>query len=85
MPWPSSFPLWSRPHAASRQQLVELLKLPACVGEFRLGVLDQLSHCYQRQFADQWEFVRFARQQGLGLDFTTPPQRSEEAKIAGMQ
>ena len=30
---------------------------------------------HRRTFADQWEFVRFAEEQQLGLDFTTPPKR----------
>src|SRR5262249_38890018 len=57
------------------QQLVDLLKHPLCVGEARRLVLAQLARHYQRPFADQWAFVRFAQQKKLGLDFTTPPQR----------
>jgi hypothetical protein len=38
-------------------------------------VLDHLGIRHRRTFADQWEFVRFAEQQRLGLDFTTPPKR----------
>jgi len=26
---------------------------------------------------DQWEFVQFAQERHLGLDFTTPPTRSD--------
>jgi hypothetical protein len=59
------------------QTLVELLKHPLCVGEARRLVLGQLARHYERPFADQWEFVRFAREQKLGLDFTSPPQRPE--------
>ncbi len=55
--------------------LVELLKQPLCVGPARCAVLDQLEHRYQRPFADQWEFVRFAEEQKLGLDFSRRPQR----------
>ncbi|MCI0460775.1 MAG: hypothetical protein L0Z62_27815 [Gemmataceae bacterium] len=55
--------------------LVELLKGPLCVGEVRRVVLDQLANRYGRPFADHWEFVRFAEQQRLGLDFTTAPRR----------
>jgi hypothetical protein len=57
------------------QQLVDLLKQPLFVGEARRLVLAQLARHYQRPFADQWAFVRFAQQKKLGLDFTTPPQR----------
>jgi hypothetical protein len=55
--------------------LVEVLKHPLCVGEARRAVLDVLGARYERRFADQWEFVRFAEGQKLGLDFTTPPKR----------
>ena len=57
------------------QTLVDLLKQPFCVGEARRLVLEQLARHYQRPFADQWDFVRFAQEQGLELDFTTPPKR----------
>ena len=33
------------------------------------------SQRHQRRFADPWEFVRYATEQNLGLDFTSPPQR----------
>ena len=42
--------------------------------------LDRLEDRYGRTFADQWEFVRFATEQRLGLDFTSPPQRPEPAR-----
>jgi hypothetical protein len=57
------------------QTLVDLLKYPFCVGEARRLVLNQLARHYQRPFADQWDFVRFAQEQKLGLDLLTPPQR----------
>jgi hypothetical protein len=65
------------PCRLSTQQLVELLKMPTCVGEARRVVLDYLGKRYGRCFADQWEFVRFAQQQRLDLDFTSPPKRPE--------
>ena len=43
--------------------------------EARRAVLGQLSRRYGRDFTDHWEFVRFAREQKLDLDFTTPPKR----------
>jgi serine/threonine protein kinase len=55
--------------------LVELLKQPTCTGAARRAILDQLGNRYHRSFADHWEFVRFAQQQHLGLDFTSPPKR----------
>jgi hypothetical protein len=69
---PAAEPL---PRWLSDQQLVDLLKHPLCVGEARRIVLDQLGLQHQRTFADQWEFVRFAEEQKLGLDFTSPPQQ----------
>ena len=65
------------PCRLSTQQLVELLKHPLCVDQARRVVLDLLGTRYGRIFADHWEFVRFAQQQNLGLDFTTPPRRPE--------
>jgi hypothetical protein len=56
-------------------ELVELLKYPTCVGPARRMILDQLGQRYRRRFADHWAFVRFAQQQKLDLDFTSPPQR----------
>jgi hypothetical protein len=58
----------------STQQLVELLKLPACVGAVRRAVLDQLSNRYRRRFADLWEFVDYAHEHLPGLDLITPPK-----------
>ncbi len=55
--------------------LVELLKLPTCVRQVRRVVLDQLGNRYGRRFETHWDFVRYAQEQGLNLDFTTPPQR----------
>jgi hypothetical protein len=65
------------PCRASTQELVDLLKHPLCVGPARRVVLDQLAEHYRRPFADHWEFVRFAREQNLGLDFTAPARRPE--------
>jgi hypothetical protein len=67
------------PCRLSTQQLVDLLKMPTCVDEGRRILLDQLGNRYHRTFSDPWEFVRFAREQHLDLDFTTPPQRPELA------
>lgn len=38
-------------------------------------ILDQLEDRYRRPFADPWAFVRFAHDQGLDLDFASPPRR----------
>jgi hypothetical protein len=65
------------PCRLSTQDLVELLKMPTCVGEVRRVILDQLGNRYGRRFATHWDFVRYAREQKLDLDFTTPPQRPD--------
>ena len=63
------------PCRLSDEQLVELLKHPLCVGTARRAVLDHLGLQHRRTFADQWEFVRYAKEQKLDLDFTSPPKR----------
>jgi hypothetical protein len=60
------------------QTLVDLLKQPYCVGEAQRLVLEQLTRHYGRPFAGQADFLRFAREQKLPLDLTTPPQRPEQ-------
>ena len=65
------------PSPLPTQTLIELLKYPLCVGEVRRVVLDQLQRHYDRPFADQWEFVRFAEERKLGLDLISPPGRPE--------
>jgi hypothetical protein len=54
--------------------LVELLKRPFVVGPARRVILDQLGYHHQRTFADQWDFIRFAEENKLGLDFMSPPR-----------
>jgi hypothetical protein len=71
--WPSAAePL---PCRMTTPELVELLKYPTCIGPARQVVLKHLGNRYGRTFANHWEFVRFAKEQNLGLDFTTPPKR----------
>jgi hypothetical protein len=65
------------PCRLTTQELVELLKMPTCVRERRRAILDQLGNRYGRRFDTHWDFVRYAQQQGLNLDFTTPPKRPE--------
>jgi serine/threonine protein kinase len=66
------------PRKLSDQESVALLKHPLCIGQARRVVLDHLGSKYQRSFTDQWEFVRFAEEQKLGLDYTTPPKRPRQ-------
>jgi hypothetical protein len=65
------------PWRLTTQDLVELLKMPTCVGEVRPVILDQLRNRYGRRFDTHWDFVRYAQEKGLELDFTTPPQRPD--------
>jgi hypothetical protein len=59
------------------QHLVDLLKGPFCTGQERSLVLEQLARHYQRPFTDQWDFVRFAQEQKLALDLTSPAKSPE--------
>ena len=68
------------PEPLPSETLVELLKHPLCVGPCRRCVLDALGTRYRRTFADQWDFVRFATDRKLGLDFTTPPRRLDAGR-----
>jgi hypothetical protein len=63
------------PCRLSPQDLVGLLKMPTCFGEARKVVLKHLGNRYSRVFANHWEFVRFAQEQHLDLDLTSPPKR----------
>lgn len=49
--------------------------MPTCFVPARQVVLNHLSNRYGRPFANHWQFVRYAREQQLDLDFTTPPKR----------
>ncbi len=71
---PAAEPL---PCRLSTQALVDLLKMPTCCSEVRRVILDQLGNRYGRRFDTHWDFVRYAQDQGLHLDFTTPPQRPD--------
>ena len=63
------------PCRLSTQDLVDLLKMPTCFGNARQVVLKHLGNRYHRRFVNHWEFVRYAKEQNLDLDFTTPPRR----------
>jgi hypothetical protein len=69
---PAAEPL---PRRLSDPELVELLERALCVGFARRVILDHLEQHHQRTFIDQWDFVRFAEEQKLGLDFTSRPLR----------
>jgi len=44
-------------------------------------VLYHLGNIHGRSFANHWEFVRFAQEQNLSLDFTTAPRRPSPAAL----
>jgi hypothetical protein len=62
------------PCPLSTQQLVELLKMPTCIGKIQRVVLDQLGNRYRCRFANVWEFVHYAEEHKLDLDLTSPPK-----------
>ncbi len=74
---PAAEPLGS---PLTTQQLVDLLKQPLCLGPARRLVLDHLEIRYHRPFADHWDFVRFAEEKNLGLDFKSAAPRLTEAQ-----
>jgi hypothetical protein len=49
--------------------------MPTCIVAARRIVRDDLGNGYGQRFVNHWEFVRFASEQKLGLDFTTQPTR----------
>jgi hypothetical protein len=65
------------PCELTTQELVDLLKMPTCFGPTRRVVLDQLGNVHGRRFDHHWQFVRFARERNLKLDFTAPPERAD--------
>jgi tRNA A-37 threonylcarbamoyl transferase component Bud32 len=80
-PLPALVPVMSAsgplPCRMTTPELVELLKYPTCFGRARQVVLKHLGNRYGRTFANHWEFVRFAQENHLDLDFTSPPKRPD--------
>jgi hypothetical protein len=54
-----------------------MLKHSLCIDPARRVILDRLEDRYQQRFVHHWDFVRFAEEKKLGLDFRTPPRRPE--------
>ncbi len=79
-PWAGEAAAQPFPCRLTTQELVELLKMPTCFGPARRVVLDHLGNRHGRRFDNHLAFVRFAREQGLELDFTTPPRRPDAAE-----
>jgi hypothetical protein len=70
----------SRNRSFSPIRVTRDAKVSLCVGDARRAALDALGTRYRRTFADQWDFVRFATEGKLGLDFTTPPRRPDAGR-----
>jgi hypothetical protein len=58
-----------------KQELVDLLKQPLCVGPARDIVLQRLGQLTRQRFNTLWEFVAWARQHEPNLDLASPPKR----------
>jgi hypothetical protein len=65
------------PSRLTTQELVDLLKMPTCVGRARDVVLKMLGQRYHRTFADQWAFVDYAEKHLPDIDLKSPPQRPQ--------
>jgi hypothetical protein len=65
------------------QDIVDLLKMPTCWGKPRQFLVEQLGNRFGRTFANHWDFVRFAREQHLDIDFTSPPKRPTQSLSIG--
>lgn len=57
----------------SRQQLVDVLKHPGCVGWAREEVLRQFERQANRRFTNVWELVDWLIENDPGLDILSPP------------
>jgi hypothetical protein len=66
------------PCRLTSQQLVDLLKMPTCVGEAQAVILELLAKRYKRTFADQWDFVEFAETYLPDIDLKSPPKQPEK-------
>jgi hypothetical protein len=58
-----------------RDQLLDLLKHPICVGDARKIVLRRLEVVMNHPFATVWDLVDYLEQTEPGLDLSTPPTR----------
>ncbi len=63
------------PGRFTEQQLVDLLKTPTFRREARQVIVRQLGWQCGQTFANQWEFVDWAREHRPDLDLTSPPVR----------
>jgi hypothetical protein len=59
------------------QDLVDVLKMPTCIGRHRMAVLRALGLRAKRKFEDVWEVVAWLRQERPEVDLTIPARRLE--------
>ena len=55
------------------QQLVDLLKMPTCIRDPKRIILSQLENRFGEKFHNHWDFVRYAKEKNLDLNFNSPP------------
>jgi hypothetical protein len=60
-----------------RQAVVDLLKMPTCVGPMRRAILDRLGREAGRTFNDIWAFEDWARRESPTLLLLDTPRRPE--------
>jgi serine/threonine protein kinase len=58
-----------------RDQLIDLLKQPTCVGAANEIVLRQLSERMKQPFATTWDLVAYLEKNEPGIDLPAPPRR----------
>lgn len=63
------------PARFSDEFMVAWLQRPIGVGPWRRVILDVLGTKHRRHFRDPWDYVRFAQERDLSIDFTAGPQR----------
>jgi serine/threonine protein kinase len=61
----------------TEQQLVDVLKMPTCVGQLQRAVLDELGRRRGRPFADLWEAVAWLSESQPAIDLSSPTRRSK--------
>jgi hypothetical protein len=61
----------------NKQQLLDLLKRPTCVGPLRDVVLRILGRLLEQNFDHVWDMVAWVQQYEPALDLLTPPQPPE--------
>ncbi len=62
------------------------MKMPSCQGDVQRLVLEQLGRrCLHdpNKFRNIWDFVHFANEKKLELDFTSPPEGREAGMVSG--